>query len=150
MKKTTYKKISKIGLLLALFALPVVAFNCRKWSKKPIEERAEHIVKKITKKLDLTDAQKTVLEKIKTEAVAKIKASEQNHKQLAGGLIEQIKSEKLDKAKIKELQKKRSAMMAEFEDFMIEKISEFHAVLTPDQRTKAAEYLEKFRNKMHH
>lgn len=143
----TIRRGAVFGLMvfIGLFTL-----DCRNWKKMSIEDKANHIAKKITKELDLNDTQKTALEKLKTEAVAKIKANKGYHEEITAQLIVLVKSEKMDKSKLKELRKKRTSMMTEMEDFMIEKVAEFHATLTPEQKVKAAEHIEKMSKRMHH
>lgn len=132
-------------VLLVLVALSAVAgvTNCRPWKHKSPEERAEWMAKRIAKELDLNDSQKQVLNKIKEDVVAKHKADKANHAANFKELTALIRSEKIDNAKLAELRKRHQQHRESMEAMFVEKALELHKVLTPEQRNKAADLLEK-------
>ena len=102
------------------------------------------IVKHISKELDLNDAQKTKLKALVAEIQAK-------HEELRTGKAEQveqftneIRKDTLDLDRINQLIDEKHEAMAEMRPFMIEKLTEFHAMLTPEQRNKLADKMEAF------
>jgi periplasmic protein CpxP/Spy len=130
---------------LALFILSTV--NCFK--EKNFEARVEKIANKISKHLDLNDKQKVELERIKKEIIEKKKSlREKSPNESREQLIGMIRTEKMDLAKAKATMDISYANRKEMGDFMIEKLVEFHAILTPEQRTKFADKMESFSKKM--
>mgnify|MGYP003597251757 CR=1 FL=1 len=126
----------------ALMSVAAVT-NCRPWKHKSPEERAEWMAKKISKELDLNDAQKQVLNKIKDEIVAKHKAEKSNRDLQFAELTKLIRSETIDNKKLTELRQRHRAERETMEAMFVEKALELHKVLTPEQRNKAADLLEK-------
>jgi Spy/CpxP family protein refolding chaperone len=102
----------------------------------------------IAKRLDLNEQQKT-----KLEAVHEVmrQAREQFHKERAELFEEiaaQIKSDQLDQAKVLQLLERRHALMNQVAPQVVAKVADLHASLTPEQKTKAVEHLERFKDKM--
>jgi len=117
--------------------------NCHR--HKTIEERSEWISGKVASKLDLNDVQKKELEKIRVDVVQQFKSEKPQMQQISGEFETMIRSDSIDKAKLKDLQKRRDALHADMENLMIEKVVQLHAVLTPQQRAKAADTIKEFR-----
>lgn len=138
-------KSHRFRILFALLALTGFAgANCRPWRHKSPEERAEWIVKRITKELDLNDAQQQTLGRIKDEFIAKHKASRPQMEAQFHALSELIRADSIDQAKLNEIRKKHKAHREAMENFLIEKATEFHKVLTPEQRARAADLVQKY------
>lgn len=116
---------------------------CRPWKHKSPEERANWLVKRISKELDLSEGQKQVLNKIKEEFLAKHRSERPQMQENVRSLSELVRSETIDQAKLAELRKKHRAQRESMENFFVEKALEFHKILTPEQRAKAAELLQK-------
>ncbi len=138
MKFHNYKKIS---FVVALFAIATMN-ACRPWKHRSPEERAEWMVKRISKELELTDAQKQALNRIKDEFIAKHKADRPQLEAQIAALSELVRADTIDQIKLKELRKKHQAHRESMENFFVEKASEFHKVLTPEQRAKAAAWIQ--------
>jgi periplasmic protein CpxP/Spy len=136
------------------FALPVVAITagalflagCRGrhcgWNSSP-EEKANHISKKIAKELDLTADQKSKLDKIKGDILARKADFSALHAGLQQTLLGQIRSASVDQAKLNQGLEDREAKMKDLRGFMVAEFAEFHAMLNPDQREKLASKLER-------
>ncbi len=140
MKSHKYKKLFAI---IALFSL--AGMNaCRPWKHKSPEERAEWMVKRISKELDLNDTQKQALNRIKDEFIAKHKADRPQMEAQFAALSDLVRSDTIDQAKLKDLRKKHQAHRESMENFFVEKAIEFHKVLTPEQRVKAADLMQKY------
>lgn len=140
MKSHKYKKLFAVLALTALAGMNA----CRPWKHKSPEERAEWIVKRITKELELNDAQKQTLGRIKDEFIAKHKADRPQMEAQFNALGELVRSDSIDQAKLKELRKKHQAHRESMETFFVEKATEFHRVLTSEQRVKAADLMQKY------
>jgi len=136
-------KYKKLFAIIALFSL--AGMNaCRPWKHKSPEERAEWMVKRISKELDLNDTQKQALNRIKDEFVAKHKADRPQMEAQFAALSDLVRSDTIDQAKLKDLRKKHQAHRESMENFFVEKAIEFHKVLTPEQRVKAADLMQKY------
>jgi Spy/CpxP family protein refolding chaperone len=60
-----------------------------------------------------------------------------------------FRSDSFDKQKALDLAKQRDADRDEMRNFMVDELAKFHAILTPDQRNKAADKMKEFREKRH-
>lgn len=133
------RTLTVISLILAA----TVLVYCRPWKHKSPEERAEWMTKRVTKELDLNDPQKQTLAKIKDELLAKYKADKPARDALFQEMTALVQAESIDKAKLQDLKKRHVAQREAIENLFLDKVVEFHKVLTPEQRTKAAKSLEK-------
>jgi Spy/CpxP family protein refolding chaperone len=136
------------------FALPVLAITagaiflsgCHRrhcgWNASP-EDKANHIAKKISKELDLTAEQKTKLDKIKADVLARKGEFTAVHAGLKEILLGQIRSASVDQAKLNQGLEDREAKLKELRGFMVAEFAEFHAMLDPAQREKLAAKLER-------
>lgn len=130
---------------LVIFALvALVAANCRHPGRS-LEKRAEWITDKIESKLDLDKSQTQTLGQIRDELVAKAKSNKPQMTQISTEFEALVRSDSMDKNKLKDLQKRREAIHAEMENLLVEKIVTFHAVLKPEQRAKAADSIKDLR-----
>lgn len=136
---STRRFLTVIGTIV----LATTFVYCRPWRNKSPEERAEWITKKITKELDLTESQKNELTRIKEEILAKHRAEKAQRDAQFQELAALVKSDTIDKAKLAELKKKHLALRNSTEDLFLEKGIEFHKILTPEQRVKASETMQK-------
>lgn len=133
------KTLTVFSLLLAAS----VFVYCRPWKHKSPEERAEWMTKRITKELDLNDSQKQTLAKIKDELLAKYKADKPARDAIFQEMTAVVQAESIDKTRLQDLKKRHVAQREAMENLFMDKVVEFHKVLTPEQRTKAAKSLEK-------
>lgn len=139
------KKI--LTIILGLFVFGSLGFCRGHWSKSP-EEKAKWVVKKISSELDLSEAQKVELEKMKAEYLQKRKDFGFGiDAALRTELIIQIKSNKLDEPKLNKMVadkiKRQELMILFFKN----KFIEFHNILTPEQKNTLSQKTEKFMKK---
>ncbi|TAL35343.1 MAG: periplasmic heavy metal sensor [Spirochaetes bacterium] len=141
------KRSTRFIAVASVIAVAGLAFaGCaHHWSP---EKRADYMAKKIASKLDLNDEQKAKLYAIKDEAVAKFKEERAGHKAMRAEAIALVKKDKVERAEVEKLFSEREEHMKRLRPFIIDKIIEFHAILTPEQRAKAAELMEEFQKKM--
>lgn len=97
--------------------------------------------------LNLTDQQKQEVEKIKNEIQAKMEQNREDRKNDMTEMEQMFRSDNFDKSKALELMKKHDEKRDEMRSFMLDQTAKFHAILTPDQRNKAADKLKEFREK---
>ena len=105
------------------------------------------LIGRIADDLDLSDQQKSEVTKIKDEIKAKMDANKQSRNDKAMEFDKMFRQDTFDKQKALELAKERKAHMEEMSTFMIDEMAKFHAILTPDQRNKAADLLKEKREK---
>ncbi|MBP7280887.1 MAG: Spy/CpxP family protein refolding chaperone [Leptospiraceae bacterium] len=124
--------------LIKIFSLALIAVfafsNCR---HRSLEQRAEWIVKKISSDLSLDDKQKSELNRIKKEILDKKK--ELDVKLIPEEIIDQIRLTQIDEAKVNKAFETSGTKRDQMRIFMVKKFTEFHAVLTPEQRNKLAD-----------
>lgn len=144
-------KFTSIASVVAVLGVAAVAGSiltgCRHSSP---EGRADWIVGKVSRQLDLTDVQKAKLEEVKKlvlEIRAKKVGDRDAHFKVAK---EQILSAKLDRSVIRKAIQDRQADFDKDFDPVFDKVAEFHASLTPEQKTKAVELIEKFHSHWGH
>ncbi len=97
--------------------------------------------------LDLTEAQEKKLDSIHEEIFAKVELMHKDKEKMHDTLKEQINSERIDKEVIRGLVKEHRAQMDSVIELAIDKLTDFHSELTPDQRAKLVAKLEKFEKK---
>lgn len=110
------------------------------------EKRIEFVFDRLTKKLDLTKEQAEKVNKIKAEVIERAKTIRAERKSLHGEITALIKGDSLTPDMVNKFIDKRKAKMEELRPFFVDKIVELHGILTPQQRIKLAEKLEKFHN----
>jgi periplasmic protein CpxP/Spy len=111
------------------------------WNSSP-EKKADHIVKRISKELDLTPDQKTKLDKIKVDVLARKADFQSVHAGLREVFLTQLRSPKLDEAKLNQGLEDREAKMKELRGFLVTELAEFHAILDSTQREKLASRIQ--------
>lgn len=127
---------------LAMFA------NCKKsWDH---EKMVNHMVKHVSKKLDLDDSQKKQLDQIKEEFLAKQKGFKQEREEMHKAMIAEVKKDSIDKAKVKEISSKMDKQRNEVRDMMLDKLVDFHKTLNPEQKEKLVKLMEEFKERHSH
>jgi protein CpxP len=146
MEMAMMKKIIQLAVILFLTASSIFAGGCikRRILCSTPEERADFFVSRIASSLDLTKEQVDKVNKIKDELLARTKTSSGERETTYKELIEMVKNDKLNRDSVENFINKREAKMKELKPFIIDKIVEFHYILTPEQRNKVAEKLDKF------
>ena len=112
------------------------------------EKRAEYIVKKLTKRLDLTKEQQDKVNKIKDEILARTKNLREDRAMLRQEASTLFKEDKLTKEKVNKFIDKRKSKIDELRPFIVDKIIELHAILTPEQRGKLLLFERRFEKEL--
>jgi len=107
------------------------------------EKKADHVVKKITKKLDLNEEQQKLLNDIKVEILAKRGEFKGGKKDLMNEFASQVKKGEVDQASINALFEKKEVHMKEMRSLAVARFAEFHKSLNPEQKAKLAEWVDK-------
>lgn len=129
-------------LILIVLAVFVTAAGC---SRKTPEQRAQGIVNSIAERLDLNDAQKAKLNTIKEEFLQKAPAMRKSREETGDQLLALMRSPRIDPDQLKALVDRNKAQADDFIGFLGDKFTEFHDMLTPEQREKAAKEMERWR-----
>ncbi|WP_221249106.1 Spy/CpxP family protein refolding chaperone [Desulfuromonas versatilis] len=124
--------------------------GCTRWSHGPPQQRADHVVAHLVEKLDLEQAQQLQLEKIKLEVLAKAAEMKAHRAESFDEMLGLLQSERVDDATLRPLVAGHQARASELIAFFGEKFAEFHALLTPEQRARAAALLQEKRARGHH
>ena len=129
---------TKLMLLLGLLSFGMV--GCY---HSP-EDKADYMVSKVTRKLDLNEAQVAKLEKIKVAFLAELKAQVEKTDEKKQMINEFLMADQIEADKIKErIDERRKEMDTKFDQYF-PLVADFHASLNKEQKEK----LQKFANKM--
>ena len=108
------------------------------------------MIGKMTEDLNLTESQKTDVEKMRQEIKAKFEANMDKRHDDAGSMEDLFRQDNLDKQQLENLRKKHEADREEMKSFMEDELIKFHNILTSDQRNKVADKMkdmhDKFKN----
>jgi protein CpxP len=107
-------------------------------------ERADWMTSKIAKHLDLDDQQKAKLMAVRDEMVAARAESQQEHKAIMEDVIAQVKSDRLDQAKLTQLMERHQAEQKRVMQRLLPKAADWHATLRPEQKAEAVEHISKW------
>ena len=114
------------------------------------EKKAEWILKKVSKTLDISKEQKKKLALIMDEVKAKHQDQVTSHNAMFDAFLEQVRSDQIDEEDLSKRLDEQHAKMDQMRPFVVSKIKEFHAMLTPEQREKLAEKMAEYHRKWHH
>lgn len=109
--------------------------------------KAEHIdfvVDYLEEVLDLNTTQKTKLAEIRKELTAKAATLKDSREKLRPMVKEQLAAEKADTTVIKQAIALHRQDLDSVVDLAVDRLAEFHAILTPAQRQKLITKLEKW------
>ncbi len=145
----------KKSIIFSTAAVSLLSFlllgGCKRhhfWHASP-EKRIDFMFDHISDELDLTDDQNRALERIKQEVLAKKDQHKDAREAIYQTLLRQVKSNRVHQAALNTLMEEKETEFKEMRSFAIEKFTEFHAILTPDQRTELAAHMEKMHDKFH-
>jgi len=146
------KPLFLIGLVLIIIASILFVFSCgRRYHHRghwmSTEKKAEWFVNRISKELDLHENQKTKLEQIKDELLAKKLEFKGTKAEIQDEIMSQIRNDSVDQEQLNEFFEDNETKLKDMRSFLVAKFAEFHSILTPEQKDKLAEKLEKFRGR---
>lgn len=135
-----------IGLLTVLLAL--IISGC--FYHRTPEQRTEHVVQHLVKTLSLDAAQTAKLEKMKEEFLARRPDMEKAREESFKDLKEMMLGPQIDQARLKARTEKIQTHADDMIRFVSAKFTELHDMLTPEQRSKLVEEMEKYAKCAHH
>ncbi|MDH5377092.1 MAG: Spy/CpxP family protein refolding chaperone, partial [Gammaproteobacteria bacterium] len=117
------------------------------WSHRSPEEKADWLVGKVAKKMDLNESQVQKLNIVKTELLALKQSMKQRHDENHAELKAMLSSNVLDEQKMSDMVKGHTQAIDEATPAVVAAFSSFYASLNDDQRAKLnafmAEHSEK-------
>lgn len=107
------------------------------------EARIDFVIDYLEEVLDLDTRQQAKLAEIRKEMTAELVVLQESRKKMHPMLKEQLAAEKIDTAVVKQAIAEHRRQFDRIFDLAIDRLAEFHALLTPDQRQKLLAKLEK-------
>jgi len=135
------RKASYIALIAVLFSGLLAFTGCRR--HRP-QKGAAFMVDYMAEVLDLDDVQMETLEQIKEEILEKAEQMRDDGKAIHKAVMVQLGSDVIDKEQLKKAIAKHRAQMDEMIEITVDRLAEFHQLLTPEQKAKLVGKLEKF------
>ncbi len=135
-------RIVLIGSIVMLGALTLAACSPRQYTP---EQRAEWMLKAMTNRLDLNDQQQSKLRAIKSEFESSMQKYDEQRRQLFDRLSQDIHSSQLDRQLLMQFVETRKQAYDDIAPRVVDKIIDFHASLTQEQKKKLAQSMDKFR-----
>ncbi len=117
------------------------------WGKS---HNAQQKMDRIAKVLDLDEVQKGKLIGVKESLIDAKQAFSQVRLQTMDEVLDLISSETLTQDQLQQIVNRHQSIVNEFSPTVITAIAEFHAVLTLDQKTKAAEFIKTWKDRLEH
>jgi protein CpxP len=147
-RKVSHKKFLLWGLVITFLVAGTAGISFAQ-KVKQLRDKGPmfFMMKKFTDDLNLTDQQKTEVDKIREEVKAKMKDKKTTRESSKTDFENAFKQDKLDKETLKIIMQKRDAQREEMKDFMLDELIKFHDILTPEQRTKAVEKMQSMKDK---
>lgn len=110
------------------------------------QERAEYhvdyAVKRLTKKLDLTDEQQARVREMALDVKSKIVAHHQDREKTKAEMISLVSQERITPQEITDRVEAKLKQHRPMLDLMAKNLAELHGMLTPDQRAKLIEEIK--------
>lgn len=107
------------------------------------------IIEMLTQNLNLSENQKAQVERLKVQVKEKMEQNKPDGESAMDELANEFKKDQLDKKKLMELADKKEHKKEEMKEFMMDKLIEFHNILTPEQRNKVVENMTSMKDKFH-
>jgi len=145
------KKVISLGAILTVLATSVLLGSCawHRFKNMPPEEKAEMILSRAEKELDLTADQANRFNLIKTEIVEKIRENGKDRGGRIDAIIALVKKDKLERSDLEKIADEQRKKMDELRPFIIDRALEIHTILTGEQKEKIAEKIRAFHEKTH-
>ena len=140
------KTKKSVILILLLVAGLVVFSGCRRHGA---DRGAEFMVDYVAETLDLDDAQRVQLDGIKVELMQKHAEMRVDKEAMHAKAKALLLSEQIDETAVKAMVADHRARMDVVVDLVVTRFIEFHKKLTPEQKAKLVQKMERF-DKYHH
>jgi len=105
---------------------------------------ADFMVDYMTEVLDLSEDQEDMADRFKNEILAKTREMHADKKQMHAEIKAQLSGEAIDTERVKAMMVEHRKEMEVVMNLAVDRIAEFHATLSPEQRAKLIKKLEKW------
>lgn len=139
--------------IIAISAISVAAMlvtGCKPREPRGPEHMVKRIFNEISDELNLTEAQTTQLLSIRDELIEKGREMHEDREKMHEKLSQQILSDRIDANKVKVEARKKHARFGDLIELTIDRLAEFHATLTPEQKEGLVDLMEKHKKRMKH
>jgi Spy/CpxP family protein refolding chaperone len=106
------------------------------------EERGEWVVEKISKKLELNEAQKIKLVDLKDEVLAVRKSMRSDREQNRAEVLAMLKQPTMDRQKVNSMVQQKIDQASKHTPEVVDAIANFYDSLDDEQRAELAEHIE--------
>ena len=112
------------------------------------QKMADRMTEKLAKELNLNDDQKTKVHQLLADGMEHMKDMRPMPGEMHGEFMKQMRAASVDTAALNREFDARQAKMREHHAMRVKHFAELHAVLTPEQRAKLADFMEKRHKEM--
>ena len=137
--------MTRLTILLATLLMggTMLLFNGCKHGHLDKDSHIEFATDYLNEILDLNESQQAQLESIKNDLMPEFTALQEARQKIHPMLKEQLASDKIDTAVIKQAIADHRLQLDQVIDHAVDRFAEFHATLSPEQRQKLIGKLEK-------
>ncbi|MDA8793895.1 Spy/CpxP family protein refolding chaperone [Bacteriovoracaceae bacterium] len=118
--------------------------------KKTPEEKADWIIKKVTRKLELNQVQKEKLEDLKVAVLQARERHSSDKQEMFTSVKRMVLAEEISEGEVRSLIDKRQNIIQEEFPQVFPLFQAFHASLNSEQKKRAVELMDKFHSKRCH
>lgn len=147
-KTTKSKVILIIGVLLFAF-ITISGIAVGKHFSMFKDGPEGIILEKVIGNLNLTQDQQARVQIMRDQIKEKMGQRKSVRENLMEDFANEFKKDNLDKSKLEELSNRRDQEASEMKEFVMDRIIEFHDILTTEQRNQAIENVKSLKNKFH-
>lgn len=139
------KKQFRFPLQLVLFAaLALIFVGCRDYTP---QEKYEKGVDYLSWKLDLTEEQQTYLKNQKEDLLKIVEEGKKNKESIGKTILDQLSKDRMDEEVLMELVDTQQKRFDQYATLLIPKLTEFHAMLTSEQKDTLLEEIKELKEK---
>jgi Spy/CpxP family protein refolding chaperone len=111
---------------------------------------AQYRMDLIAEVLDLNETQKEKLVGVHDSMKEARQAFSQIRLESMDEVLDLISSETLDQVRVQQLVQRHQSLVDEYSPSVIAALADFHTVLTPEQKSKASQFLSKWKDRLEH
>ena len=138
--------LSTVGLVVLGTAFAVGASkNHSGWCSS--HDGGQRKIDRVAEKLDLNETQKARLQAVQESFQEAKQAMSQARGKTFEEVLDLVSSETLDQGRVQGIVKRHQSIVEEFTPKVTAKIADFHETLTPEQKSKAAQFLQKWKDR---
>ena len=138
--------LSTVGLVVLGTAFAVGASKSHSgWCGS--HDGGQRKIDRVAEKLDLNETQKAKLQAVQESFQEVKQAMSQARGKTFDEVLDLVSSETLDQDRVQGIVKRHQSIVEDFTPKVTAKIADFHADLTPEQKSKAAQFLQKWKDR---